>query len=61
MKLIALIILAASLTGCGKIQKYELNNATEVCGKYEDINYFEYFIGISMVRCTDGKFKRIDQ
>ena len=61
MKLIALIILAASLTGCGKIQKYELNNATEVCGKYEDINYFEYFIGISMVRCTDGNFKRIDQ
>ena len=61
MKLIALIILAASLTGCGKIQKYELNNATEVCGKYKDINYFEYFIGISMVRCTDGKFKRIDQ
>ena len=61
MKLIALIILAASLTGCSEIQKYELNNATEVCGKYEDINYFEYFIGISMVRCTDGKFKRIDQ
>ena len=61
IKKLILIVLLATLPGCGVIQDYELERLSELCDGYEDLKKVWVEYGTPQARCKDGTAVSSDQ
>lgn len=54
MKYIIVILIALSLSACGEIKNWEINQAQEVCQNNEGVRSIHYFLHEVTVECNDG-------